>query len=103
MPITNGSFEDSGAGQGLADGWTLSATAVAQSIGAFEAGDGLLYATESFSGWVSGQADYRFGGFDEGDTSAGAVESFGAWLSALEDYRAAFLDSDCLVGVVEPF
>lgn len=103
MGITNGSFEDAGAGQGLADGWTLSATGAAQGIGHFEAGDGFFYATEDFSGWVSGQAEYRLEGFSDGDTTAGLVEPFSAWVSGLEDYRAAFLDSDCSAGAVESF
>lgn len=99
----NGSFEDAGAGQGLADGWVVAVTGAAQGIGAFEAGDGLLYATEDFSGWNAGQADYRLAGFDDGDTTAGTVEWFDAWVAGLDEYRSAFADSDCTAGDIEWF
>lgn len=100
---TNTSFEDAGAGQGEADGWTTTTTGDAQSYAGIEAGDGLLYAWEGFDGWVTDQAEYRFEGFEAGDTTAGATETFGAWITGLEEYRGAFSESDLTAGTTETF
>lgn len=127
---TNTSFEDAGAGQGEADGWTTTTTGDAQGYAAIEAGDGLLYAEEQFDGWVAGQAEYRAAfegsdvtaaptetfaawesgqdeyrleGFTSADTTAGTTETFETWVSGQADYRAAFQGGDVTAGSVEAF
>jgi hypothetical protein len=101
---TNTSFEDAGAAQGEADGWTTTTTGDAQGYAAIEAGDGLLYAWEGFDGWVAGQDEYRFDGFEAGDTTAGTAETFEAWSSGQNEYRlTGFGGADTTAGNTETF
>lgn len=101
MAITNPGFEDAGAGQGAADGWTSTSSGGAQGYGAIAAGDGLTYAWEGFDGWVADQAEYR-DALGSGDVAAGAVESFELWSSTQVDYRAeGFSDGDVTAGTTE--
>lgn len=101
---TNLSFEDAGATQGSADGWTTTVVGLAQEYGSFERGDGLLVAWESFSGWVPDQAEYRFAGFVDGDTTPGDLETFALWITGQDEYRfTGFESGDTSGGVTETF
>lgn len=92
MSITNPSFEIAGAGQGSADGWTLTAGAGANAVAEITAGDGLVYAWEDFSGWVSGQAEYRADGFEPGDTTAGTFQEGAGTTTSTETFEACRTD-----------
>lgn len=70
---------------------------------AIDDGTGDTFAWETFSGWVAGQAEYRFDGFESGDTSAGAVDSFELWVTGQEEQRDAFGSGDTSAGTAESF